>query len=103
MRIFSNSVGIQCGYLPMKARPGTALTKLLAFDLAFSVHTHFDTVYVPGIVSIKKSSVCHCGVVLMKTEYMNQEHRRRTTMQHTTTSTIITTVKQIGYFETHYD
>jgi hypothetical protein len=48
-----------------------------------------------------KSSVCHSGVVLMKTEYMNQAQRSSTARQHNTPSAIITTAKQVAYFQAH--
>jgi len=47
-------------------------------------------------------SLCHSGVVLMKTEYTNQQHNSSTTMQANVISTMATAVKQTRYFTFYY-
>jgi hypothetical protein len=44
------------------------------------------------------SSLCHSGVVLMKTEYTNHEHNSSTAKQHIVTSSMTTAVKQTAYY-----
>jgi hypothetical protein len=48
------------------------------------------------------ASLCHSGVVLMKTEYTNQQHNSSTRIQPNTTSTMATAVKQTRDFTIHY-
>lgn len=101
--ISSNSLKKQTRHLLTAGVILRCLLLCVRFNVLFATLAYcFHIICLPGIDSIMNASLCHSGVVLMKTEYTNQEHNSSTAMQHNATSTITTTVKQTRYFTVHY-